>query len=149
MASEKPVLFLQHSLALKSNKGKRGFFVFVCICVCIQSFFAPLYMEISPCYIGAGVLIVLMCLCTHTGIQSQTRPAVSVHLSSLERSQSATPVAVRALCPPLHPSSSFSFFLLCLLLTAASSAVSTGHWPTPWSMSCLYRTVEAAITPAR
>lgn len=71
--------------------------------------------------------------------------ALSVHLSSLERSNSATPVTVRALCPllPFLP----SFFLL--LLTAASSAVSTGRWPTPRSMSCLSQTSRSTITPAR
>ena len=86
--------------------------------------------------------------------------ALSVHLSGLERSHSATPVAVRALCPPqcvaLLPSlPPLPFFLpslllppllLLLLLTAASSAVSTGHQPTPRSMSCLSHTVRAAIT---
>lgn len=38
---------------------------------------------------------------------------------------------------------------LFLLLTAASSAVSTGHHPTPWSMSCLSHKAQAAIAITR
>lgn len=62
------------------------------------------------------VFIVSMCLRTHAGVQTrfiQRGVALSVHLSSLERYHSATPVAVGALCPPqcvallsTHPSSS-------------------------------------------
>lgn len=67
--------------------------------------------------------------------------------------------AVRALCPPrcaallpIPPSLIFPLLPLLVLLTAASSAVSTGHHPTSRSMSCLSLAAphtELAVVPAR
>lgn len=72
------------------------------------------------------------------GVQSRSCPAghslVRPSVRPGERSHSATPAAVRALCPPQRAA---LFLPSLLLLTAASSAVSTGCWPTPRSMSCL------------
>lgn len=73
--------------------------------------FVHQYVAISSCLYRCLCVFVcvfvcqctLMCLCTHAGIKSrvcQRGVVLSVHLSSLERSHSATPVAVRALCPP-------------------------------------------------
>lgn len=98
-----------------------------CVCVCLCA-------------------CLLMDLCCHQGI------VLSVHLSSQERSHSATPVAVRALCPAqcislLLPPSITPLPPSLLLLTAASSAVSTGCRPTPRSMSCLSGGVWA-LAPA-
>ncbi len=59
-----------------------GACVYVCVCVCV-----------CEC--------TLMCLTLASRARvCQRGVALSAHLSSLERSHSATPVAVRALCPP-------------------------------------------------
>lgn len=93
----------------------------------------------SECGHVSLLMRVLVCFCVLcVGVQSRTCPAghslVRPSVRPGERSHSATLATVRARCPP----QSAALFLPSLLpLTAASSAVSTGRWPTPRSMSCL------------
>lgn len=163
MALRLSPLFLWHISAKGQGAHLCWVLEIVRICLCselasVVAFLMHQYVAISPwLFVSAHWCVSALTLASRARV-CQRGVALSVHLSSLERSYSATPVAVRALCPPqcaaLLPSLPSLFFLPCslppplLLLTAASSAVSTGHHPTPWSMSCLSHTVWAAITPA-
>lgn len=106
-----------------------------------------------------------MCVCAHAGIKSQSLPAGrspvcpsvkpgEVPLCDSCGCQGTLPSTV-CCSPPIPPSFPLPLSFLpssllppLLLITAASSAVSTGHRPTPWSMSCLSPTARAALTPA-
>lgn len=156
-----PQTALALSLAQLSTEVKQRRKVHPCVCFLKQSHFLSLSAMLRPSWflcistwsflpthtpVWVGSVCVCVCLGTYVDVSVCSRRhqepvcqrgvALSVYLSSPERSHSATPVAVRALCPPRRAA-----LLPCLPpLSSSSPPPSPSSSPPPHSclLSCVH-----------